>query len=242
VISPRTLWWRAPVIVFGLIGILWGSSEFSMLRRETTISNIVRRVIDGDSFKSQVLLDQASFPEEFEQPATCRPLTLRNAAILRIRIAEISDNSSLAPELVRKNSGVDAIRRSLGCSPADPFLWLVLFALEPSGELSYLSASYRLGRNEGWIALKRNPAAFAVFDELPEDLRGTVVQEFLRILEMDHYDEAMKIFVGPAWDKKELILSRMDHISIRHRQNLAVRLAAGGYDVIIPGTATKNTP
>jgi hypothetical protein len=241
-ISPRTLWWRAPVVVFGLIGILWGSSEFSVLRREATISNIARRVIDGDPFRSQILLDQASFSEEVEQPATCRPLTLRSTAILRIRIAEISDNSSLAPALVRKNSAVDAIRRSLGCSPADPFLWLVLFALEPSGELSYLSASYRLGPNEGWIALKRNPAAFTEFDELPDDLRGTVVQEFLRILEMDHYDEAMKIFVGPAWDKKELILSRMDHISIRHRQNLAVRLAAGGYDVIIPGTATKNTP
>ncbi len=239
-ISAWTLSRRVLVIAIGLVGIVWGISEFSMFRRETTISNIAKRVIAGEPFKPEILLNQASLPEQVEKPATCRPLTLRSAAVVRLRIAEISDNPSLAPALVRTNSAVDAIRNSLSCSPADPFLWLVLFALEPSAQLSYLSASYRLGPNEGWIALKRNPVAFAEFDELPEDLRGTVVQEFLSILEMDLYEEAMKIFVGPAWDKRELILSRMDRISLRHRQNLAVRLDAGGYDVIIPGT-TLNT-
>jgi hypothetical protein len=71
---------------------------------------------------------------------------------------------------------VDAIRQSLACSPADPFFWLALYALEPSAPLNYLTASYRLGPNEGWIALKRNLVAFANFDELPDDLRRIVVQ------------------------------------------------------------------
>ena len=98
---------------------------------------------------------------------------------------------------------VDAIRQSLACSPADPFFWLALYALEPSAPLNYLTASYRLGPNEGWIALKRNPVAFANFDELPDDLRRIVVQEFVRIVEMGNtIDDAMKIFVGPAWDQQ----------------------------------------
>jgi hypothetical protein len=240
-ISTWTLSRRVLVIALGLVGILWGTSEFSKFRRETTISNIARRVIDGDPFKPEILLNQASLSELVESPATCRPLALRSAAVVRVRIAEISNNPDLAPALLRKNSAVDAIRNSLGCSPADPFLWLVLFALEPSAHLNHLRASYRLGPSEGWIALKRNPVTFAAFDELPVDLRDTVVQEFLRILEMDLYDEATKIFVGPAWDKKELILSRMKHISLRHRQNLARLLEGGGYEIIIPGTTLSTT-
>ena len=134
---------------------------------------------------------------------------------------------------------VEAIRNSLACSPADPFLWLVLYALEPSAQLGYLSASYRLGPNEGWIAVKRNPVAFDAFDELPEDLRGRVVQEFVRLLEIDLYDAAVKIFVGAAWDKRELILSKMDRLPLRTRQMFADGLAAGDYDVTVPGTTLK---
>jgi hypothetical protein len=239
-ISAWKLPWRVLLFALGLTGILWGSSEFSMLRRETTISTIAKRIITGEPFKPEILLNQVSLPEQVESQATCRAVTVRSAAVIRLRLAEISDNPRLAPALDRKNSAVEAIRNSLECSPADPFLWLVLFALEPSAPLGYLSASYRLGRNEGWIALKRNPVAFAEFDELPDDLRGIVVQEFLRILDMELYDEAVKIFVGAAWDKRELILSRMEHISLRHRQELAVRLAAAGYDVSIPGTALSS--
>jgi len=240
-ISAWTLWPRVLVIAIGLIGILWGVSEFPMFRRETTISNIARRILAGDQFKSEILLNQASLVERVDKPATCRPLTLRSAAVVRLRIAEISDNSGLAPGPVRTNLAVDAIRNSLSCLPADPFLWLGLFALDRSAQLSYLRASYQLGPSEGWIAVRRNPVAFEDFDELPEDLRSTVVQEFLRIVEMDLYDEAMKIFVGPAWDMKELILSQMGHVSLRQRQNLAVRLDAAGYDVIVPGTTLKTS-
>jgi hypothetical protein len=99
-----------------------------------------------------------------------------------------------------------------------------------------LTASYRLGPIVGWIALKRNPVAFANFDELPDDLRRIVVQEFVRIVEMETIDDAMKIFVGPAWDQRELILSQMDQVPLRQRQKFQEALAGAGYDVLVPGT------
>jgi hypothetical protein len=131
---------------------------------------------------------------------------------------------------------VDAIRQSLACSPADPIFWLALYALEPSAPLNYLTASYRLGPNEGWIALKRNSVAFANFDELPADLRRMVVQEFLRIVEMGTFADAIKIFLGPAWDNRELILSQMDQVPLPQRQEFQAALTMAGYDVLVPGT------
>ena len=90
-------------------------------------------------------------------------------------------------------------------------------------------------------ALNRNPVAFANFDELPHDLGRIVVQEFVRIVEMGNtfgstiYD-AMKIFVGPAWDHRELILSQMDQVPLPQRQEFQAALTRAGYDVLVPGT------
>jgi hypothetical protein len=227
---------RASAMLVGLIGIAWGVSQFSALRQESTIKRIADRILVGDVYNTDILLKQSSLVEPTQRPELCRPLTVRSAAVIRLRLAEISDNAALGPAPVRTNLAVDAIRQSLACSPADPFFWLALYALEPSAPLNYLTASYRLGPNEGWIALKRNPVAFANFDELPDDLRRIVVQEFVRIVEMDSIDDAVKIFVGPAWDQRELILSQMDQVPLRQRQQFQAALTGAGYDVSVPGT------
>jgi hypothetical protein len=227
---------RASAMLLGLIGIAWGVSEFSALRQESTIKKIADRILVGDVYKYDILLKQSSLVEPTQRPELCRPLTVRSAAVIRLRLAEISDNAALGAAPVRTNLAVDAIRQSLACSPADPFFWLALYALEPSAPLNYLTASYRLGPNEGWIALKRNPVAFANFDELPDDLRRIVVQEFVRIVEMGTLYDAMKIFVGPAWDQRELILSQMDRVPLEQRQKLQAALTGAGYDVFVPGT------
>jgi hypothetical protein len=235
-ISAIRLSLRASTMLIGLIGIAWGVSQFSTLRQESTIKKIADRILVGQVYKYDILLKQASIVAATENPKPCRPLTVRSAAVARLRLAEISDNAALGPAQVRTNLAVDAIRHSLACSPADPFFWLALYALEPSAPLTYLTASYRLGPNEGWIALKRNPVAFANFDELSDDLRRIVVQEFVRIVEMDTIDDAVKIFVGPAWDNRELILSQMDQVPLPQRQKFQAALASAGYDVLVPGT------
>ena len=228
---------RASAMLVGLVGIVWGVSEFPALRQESTIKKIADRILVGDVYKYEILLKQSSLVQPTQRPELCRPLTVRSAAVIRLRLAEISENSALGPAPVRTNLAVDAIRQSLACSPADPFFWLALYALEPSAPLNYLTVSYRLGPNEGWIALKRNPVAFANFDELPDDLRRIVVREFVRIVEMDTIDDAVKIFVGPAWDQRELILSQMDQVPLRQRQRFQAALTSAGYDVLVPGTS-----
>jgi hypothetical protein len=226
---------RASAIAVSLIGIVWGVLEIPALLQEFAIKKIAGRILAGEVYRPEILLKQASLLESAQKPELCRPSTIRSWGVIRLRIAEISDNSALGPAPVRTNLALDAIRQSLACSPAEPFFWLALYALEPSAPSDYLTASYRLGANEGWIALKRNPVAFANFDELPDDLRRIVVQEFVRIVEMDAIYDAVKIFVGPAWDQRELILSQMDRIPLRQREQFQAALTGAGYDVLVPG-------
>src|SRR5258707_4048172 len=150
---------RVSGMFVGLVGIAWGLLEFPALRQESIIKKIADRILVGDVYKYDILLKQASLVAPTQRPELCRPLTVRSAAVIRLRLAEISDNAALGPAPVRTNLAVDAIRESPACSAADPFFWLALYALEPSAPWNYFAASYRFGPNQGWIALKRNPVA-----------------------------------------------------------------------------------
>jgi hypothetical protein len=231
---------RVFTIGFGLIAVFWGASELSSFRSDRSIERIASRIIAGDPFKAETLQNQIRFPAQIEKTSFCRPTALRSEAVVRLRIADAPDGSGSDPVDVRTNAAIDSIRNSLECSPEDSFFWLVLFGLETPAPLSYLRASYRLGPNEGWIALKRNPVAFAKFNQLPDDLRETVLREFRGILEMEFYDDALKILTGPAWDNKEFVLSQLDRVARRHRQGLANRLASAGYQVVVPGIEKEN--
>src|SRR5436305_13085038 len=134
---------RASAMLVGLVGIGWGVSQFAALRQESTVKKIADRILVGDVYKYDILLKQASLVEATQRPELCHPLTVRSAAVIRLRLAEMSDNAALGPAPVRTNLAVDALRQSLACSPADPFFWIALYALEPSAPLNYLTASYR---------------------------------------------------------------------------------------------------
>src|SRR4051812_21575042 len=108
---------RACAIALGLIGMGWGISDLSNLRREALSSNIATRILAGDPFKYKILLNQVALVEQAEQAEGCRPLEVRSAAIIRLRIAELSNDPGLAAGPVRTKVAVEAIRNSLACSP-----------------------------------------------------------------------------------------------------------------------------
>src|SRR5438045_5638981 len=110
---------RACAIAFGLIGMGWGLSDLSNLRREAISSNIATRILGGDPFKSKILLNQVSLVEQAQPAEGCRPLEVRSEDIIRLRIAELSKAPGLAAGPVRTKVAVQAIRHSLASSHAD---------------------------------------------------------------------------------------------------------------------------
>jgi hypothetical protein len=95
--------------------------------------------------------------------------------------------------------------------------------------------SYRLGANEGWIALKRNHFAFSIFEQLPPDLAEDALNEFARLLESGFYDQAAEIFIGPASHVRDRILARLTGVRQRDRDFFERALNRRDYDIAIPG-------
>jgi hypothetical protein len=214
----------------------------AIFARQTTIERVAAHVVDGDPFKSEVLAALVPQVDTAERAERCRPSALHSAAIIRARIAEqaLFDGGDIDASL---HSLDDSIHRSLACSPADPFLWFVLYWVESNRNgfqadyLNYLRLSYQLGPNEAWIALKRNRYVLAVFQRLPPDLAKMAITEFAKLLDAGFYAETVAIFTGPGWRERALLLPGLKDVAERHRQAFARALYKLGYDIDVPGIA-----
>jgi hypothetical protein len=237
---------RCFVIGLGAISVWWGVTVFPDYFQESPIDRIATQIIAGDQFRPAILVGQQPVIKRIEKSAYCYPVALRSAAIIRLRMVEaaISGDNQHAD---LKSLG-NAVRRSLSCAPADPFLWLVLFWVEErengirSENLKYLRMSYRLGPREGWIALKRNRVAFWSYKRLPPDLAKNAVDEFIGLIESNFIGLAVDIFIGPAWPERDLILASLIRVPDRQRQNFADALYWSGFNVNVPGVVSRDVP
>ena len=230
---------RCFLIFIGGIAAWWGIVGFSIFWQQFSTERIASRVIAGEPFKSATLARQLPNIESIEKVAYCRPSALRSAAIIRLRMVEVAastnDNKYSGEDL---KSLDDVIRNSLACSPADPFLWLVLYWIETKQNQfkpEYMRMSYDLGPNEGWVGLKRDPVAFADYEKLPSDLATEAINEFLALINNESYQSAVDILSGPAWRLRDTLLPRLESLPLLKRKRFARVANDKSLSLTIPG-------
>lgn len=236
---------RTVLAILGCAAVTWGIYALPIFSRQMPIERVATHVLEGDPFKSGVLAKLMPHVEAAEWAEPCSPAVMRSAAVIQTRMAEqaIVDGDDIDTQLSVLR---DSIRGSLACSPSDPFLWVVLYWVETNRNgfqpdyLKYLRLSYQLGPNEGWIALKRNGYAFAIFQQLPPDLAQMAIKEFAKLLDTGFYEEAVAIFIGPGWRERAILLPRLKDVAERHRKVFSSLLYKLGYDVDVPGIMHKD--
>ena len=241
--TPAILLVRSFFVIFGCFAVWWGIVGFAAFWQDSPIKQIATQIIAGDPFKVETLAQQLPALDNIKKSAYCGPAALRSAAIIQLRIFEIAASTNDPQDLdERQKSLVNVIRSSLSCAPADSFLWLALYSVEVNKNgikpdyLKYLRMSYQLGPHEGWIVAKRNPLAFAAFQQLPPDLREDAVNEwFAMVHESSFSGQAAEILIGPAWPVREEILSKLPRLADADRRRLADELHGRGYDLDVPG-------
>jgi hypothetical protein len=164
---------RPLTVAVGLLGIGWGGVCFPVFWQSAALETMASRIL-GDSYQAATLKELLPTIESIEGSKYCLPTAIRIAAIVRLRLfdeAVDAGERQLLDDYM--SSSESSIRLALRCVPSDSFLWLALYRVVSlrngfaSNYLNYLWMSYRLGPNEGWVALKRNGNAFSVYDLLP---------------------------------------------------------------------------
>jgi hypothetical protein len=103
-------------------------------------------------------------------------------------------------------------------------------------DFAYLRMSYLVGPHEGWVAVKRDYIALAIFPELPQAVAEMSVTEFKDLVASAYYDAAVKILVGPGWPIRDTLLRRLEDAPVEARRQFARSADQLGYDdIVVPG-------
>jgi hypothetical protein len=233
---------RCFLFAIGCISLWWGVAGLSVFGQQFSIERIANRVIAGEQFNATLLGRQFPIIDGIERATWCRPAALRSAAIIRLRVVEVTASTGDHKRGDEDLQSLDnAIRSSLSCSPADPFLWLGLYWVESTRNgikpeyFNYLRMSYQLGPNEGWIIFKRNPIAFANFALLPNDVAAGAINEFMALIKSELYQQAVEMLSGPAWHVRDRILPQLATLPRENREGFARFASAKGLTIVIPG-------
>jgi len=239
---------RCLAVLLGLAGISFGYSIAPAAWQERSLAPIAHHVISGERYDTRLLEEALSRAGPIALD-TCVTSGWRSAAFIRLRLVEDAigeANRQLLDD--RLAAFKSAAVRSLSCAPADPFLWFALYWVEVTQRgfspelLVYLRKSYQLGPFEGWIQVKRNRFALAVYDKLPEDLAQDVILEFKTLVNSGFTADAASILVGPGWSIRTKLLAPLGDVKMRYRRELLREVRRAGHDLAVPGVDVESRP
>jgi hypothetical protein len=238
---------RVATVSLGIAAIGWGSFVAPVVWRQASTAPLGPKIVAGERFKPGILEDYLESAKPDLRDGVCQPIALRTLALVRLRLAEeaitLGDHRLIDQA---QSVGEAALRLSLSCTPTDPFLWFALFWLQNSrigfreDNLRALRMSYRVGPNEGWVSLRRNRIAIAVYPGLPGDLKQAATDEFVQLVKSDLITDAADILAGPGRPLSSILLARLAGVDQKKLRFLAMLLAGKGIDDAIPGLETAS--
>jgi hypothetical protein len=234
---------RPFLVVTGCLAVMWCAVTLPSFCRSHPVEFTSSRILGGAAYTSESLAELLTTIDALESAGnSCAPRALQSAAIILLRVMEEGFSPDQLSLLDRRVEAVNAaIRRSLACAPADPFLWIVLYSVESARNgfrpeyLNYVRESYHLGPHEGWIAVRRNRVVLAIFQMLPHDIADMALGEFAELIQNRLYDEAVANLLGPGWAIRDQLLARLDMVDERERTAFAARLYGSGVNLAVPG-------
>jgi hypothetical protein len=238
---------RIATVALGLAAVGWASFVAPAVWRQASMAPLGPKIVGGERFQPGILEHYIESAGLDWQNGICQPVTLRTLALVRVRLAEeaITANDRSAIDQTQADAET-ALRLSLSCTPTDSFLWFALFWLENSerglAQDNYraLRMSYRVGPNEGWVSLRRNRIAIALYPGLPSDLQQAAADEFVQLVRSDLITDAADILAGPGRPVSRMLLARLAGVDQKKLRFLSLLLAGKGGDETIPGLETSS--
>jgi hypothetical protein len=226
----------------GAAAIVWAIVIGPTAWRYAALEGLAAQAVRGENISSDAIEKNIPAIDLLQRSETCWPKAMHNAAILRGRLVQVALENSDRRQFDASVAAADSlIRKSLSCAPSDSFLWFALFWVENlrfglrDESLKYLEKSYQYGPYEGWIALKRNTFALALYRSLPEPVQKQAVLEFAAMVNSGFISDSTANLQGPGWPIRDVLLASLRDVKEKYRMQLAVRLRRLGSEAAIPG-------
>jgi len=234
---------RALLVPFGLGGLLWGSFSLPTFRALAPAQEVTKRIMAYDRFKLGALAAIRAQLEAYSNLRMQHPDAVRARALVDLRVSEemMGRNGPVVEIDGALEAAGTSVRSSLELTPADSFLWLMLYSVETMRNgfnpcsIEHLDQSYALGPYEGWIALRRNRLALSIFSMLNEVGQQKAIAEFAAILDSNFIEQAELNLTSVGWEQREQLLAGLERVDITSREAFAKRLARDGVKVSVPG-------
>lgn len=233
---------RLLATALGVGALAWSASTLPAFWRQLPLEQFSNRITRGETFPVDRLEEKLQLYRDTGSLVRCNATAAHDMAVVDLAIVRGQFDASSETDAALERSR-NIVVEALSCLPSDPYLWFSLFQIESlrmglrQEYLRYLDMSYQVGPNEGWLAIPRNRAAFAIFPALSETLQSKVLDEFCLLLRSELYAEAIEIFLGAARPHQAQLVKRTDTVPTKNRQIFAVQLARKGIDARIPGTS-----
>ncbi|SPP97734.1 conserved protein of unknown function [Bradyrhizobium vignae] len=240
---------RSFLLLCGSLGALWSSSAIPSFWLMKPAHELSAHIAADDRFKTGAITEMLVWLKAVERPALLQPEFSQAEALITLRAVEETMQRNSLERIDRgMDSAEDKIKAALLANPNDSFLWLMLYSVTTTRtgfdlrNASFLEHSYVMGPNEGWVALRRNPLALAVFAILPGPVQGTVISEFANTVDSDFIAEAELTLTSVGWPHRERLLAGLAGIDLAPKQALRKRLSNDGIKVSIPGIQVEERP
>jgi hypothetical protein len=228
----------------GLAALGWSALALASFQATAPFEGQARQIIAGEAFRDDAVDQAAATLDGLAAVGLDPPARWRAAAILRLRLVESAlDRADPAALDARMAALRGALHAAMQASPADPLLWLTLYWLDNTqngfrpDNLATLAMSYAQGPREGWIALRRNRLALAVFPGLDGVTQGQMIDEFAGMVDARLTAEAADNLTGPGWPIRDRLVARLAGGDPAAKQALARALRGQGIALAIPGVA-----
>lgn len=238
------------LLVIGAAGsLLWSVVVLPCFWRIVPALDVSARIIADEQFKAGALAGVLAGIERGVNAAPAEPEMRRAIALIRLRLTD---------EVMARNSSEDAdsevataekkVRSALEMNPSDSFLWMMLYSVELArngldpAKIRYLDQSYATGPFEGWISLRRNRLALAVFSQFSVRMQAAITSEFSEMVDSDFIEAAAANLTSVGWAHRSGLLSALGSIDLASKRSFYKRLSADGIKISIPGFEVDERP
>lgn len=240
--APATFIARFCTFALGVSAILWAAIVFPKFWTEAAVFQAASRIIVGDLYSQEALATLVTGIEPAGR-VPARPAALEPLAVVQLRLTEEAITRGEERDTKPRLASLDrTITTALTGSPNVPYQWLVLYWAESRLNgynpqyLRYLRMSYDTGPLEGWVALRRNRIALALYAVLTDDLKEAALTEFIGLARSQLFADTADIFGNSTPIVRAALIARLDQLKVPDRQAFVkIIYDKGFWEAAVPG-------